>query len=454
MSTMRRLALLALPLALAGPAQAATWSAPATLSQTPHTFVGPPAVDAGATGAALVAWPWQDGTRGGATVGASFAGRGPRGAPFGAQRAAPAGLLDVATYGDSRAVALSQRLAGGAGATGAQRQRLAVAFGATTGAFGAPRTLTVAPIVSRPVLAANDRGQALVGWIEVTRTASGATRRIVRVAERPSSAGFRAPGTLSGSGRADALAAAVGDNGDMVAVIVRDGRVLARVKRHGHGWGAFMELTRADPRAFTRFELRAAVDPQGRIRVVWRRHRFRSSTIPGVRALEGTYLPLGHSRFSPVQVLEPDGAAQPVLRAAGASWVVAYVRDATGGPQPAVRRAGPSTGFGGALAAAPGQGGLRGVDVAADPTAGLVVAWIQPVAGQDGDGQARAAVLAPGAPAFGPVEEVSPAEAVHEVRLLHAEATIAAWTARPEGTGPAVPIAQIRSVVRTATRLP
>jgi hypothetical protein len=452
---MRRLALLAiLPFAAAAaPAHAATWSAPVTLSQTPHTFAGPPAVGAGATGSAIVAWPWQDGVGASAAGGASFAGRGPRGAAFGPERPAPAGLLDVATFADTRVLALAQRLAGGVGAAGAQRQRLAVAFGATTGALGAARTLTVAPILSRPVLAANARGQALVAWIEVTRTAAGATRRIVRVAERPAGGGFGALGTLSGTGHADAVAAAVAGNGDRVVVIARDGRVLARVRRHGRGWGAWAELTRARTGTATRFVLQAAADPSGRLRLVWRRHQFRTSDLPARRSLEGTFLPLGRSRFRPVQVIEADGVREFALRPAGASWALAEVRDAASGPQPAARLAGASATFGPALAAAPGQGGVRGVDAAFDATTGLTVAWIQPIAGQDGDGQARAAVLAPGATAFGPAEAVSPPEAVHEVRLA-GDGPLAAWTARPDGTGPGIPLARIRTVVRSAVRVP
>ena len=452
MSTMRRLVVLLLPVAFAGSARAATWSAPVTLSQTPHTFVGPLRADLGTTGAAIVAWPWQDGIGGGAAVGASVVGGAPRGGAFGPERAAPAGLLDVATYADSRTIALAQRVAGGAGPTGALRQRLSVAFGSTAGTFGAPRPLTVAPIVFLPRLAANRHGQVLVAWVEATRTAAGATRRIVRVAERPSSTGFHAPGTLSGAGRADALAVAVGDNGDMVAVVVRDGRVLARIKRRGHAWGAFAELARAEARSSTRFDLHAAVDARGRIRIVWRRHRFRSAHRPGRLSLEGTVLPRGGSRFRPAQVIEADGAGRPVLRQAGASWVLAYVRDTAGVPRPAVRLAAASGAFGDALEAAPGRGGVRGVDVSYATATGYTVAWVQPVGGQDGDGQAHAAVLAPGATAFGPVEDVSPAEAVHEVRLVGDE-PVAVWSARPDGTGPGVPIAQIRSVVRSATRL-
>ena len=78
------------------------------------------------------------------------------------------------------------------------------------------------------------------------------------------------------------------------------------------------------------------------------------------------------------------------------------------------------------------------------------------MAGQNSDGIVRAATLGPGA-TFGPVEDVSPAEAAHEVRLgtdPRYAGPVALWTARPGGTGPGTPIAQIRTVVRSAVRLP
>jgi hypothetical protein len=449
---MRRLAVLALlPLAgAAAPAHAGTWSAPVTLSQTPHTFAGPLA----AAGTTIIAWPWSDGTGASARSGASFAGTSVPGLSFLPERPAPAGVLDVATYGEEvGTIVLAEREAAGAGPTGARRQRLSIAFGHAAKPLGHARTLTVAPILYRPVMA-NAGGHVLVAWIEDTRTSSGATRRIVRVAERPpEGAPFSAPATLSGTGHADAVAVAVAGNQDAVAVIARDGRVLARVKRQGHRWGTWRALTRAVPGTSTRFQPRAAADGAGRVRVVWRRHQFRTATQPARRSLEGTFLPVGASRFRPVQVIEDDGVRQFALRSRDAGWALAVIHDTPDGPQPAARLAGASTPFGPALAAAPAEGGLRGVDAAFGTTTGLTLAWVVPVAGQDGDGQARAAVLSPDATAFGPVEDVSPAEAVHEVRLV-SEGSVAAWTARPEGTGPGVPIGQIRTVVRAAARMP
>jgi hypothetical protein len=208
---------------MASPAHAATWSPPETLSRTPHTFVGPLQAAAGPTGAAIATWPWQDGTAQHATTGASTAGRRPRGGAFGSERAGPAGLVAVGTFADSRTIALIETPA-----VGAQRMRLSVAYGSTTGSLGAGRTLRVAPILFRPQLAVNSHGSALFAWVEVVRSASG-TRRIVRIAERVSSSASHPPVALPGRGDVQGLAIAVGDRGDAVVAVVRDGRLLGRV---------------------------------------------------------------------------------------------------------------------------------------------------------------------------------------------------------------------------------
>jgi hypothetical protein len=457
---MRRLLPLAPVLALlavAAPVGAATWTAPATVSQTPHLFAGPLALAAGPGGATVVAWPWQDGTGTTARTGAAAAAHAPGATGAGPEHPAPDGLLDVAAYGLTRTVALAQTLAGGSGPTGAQNQRLALAYGRTDGSFSPPRTLATGPIAYRPQLAVDRDGRGLVAWIEVTRTSTGATRRIVRAVERDEHGRLGRATVLSGRGRADALAVAVGDGGDEVLAIAREGKVLARVRRPGRRWGSFFTLARAD--GATQWQLDAGADRRGLVQVVWRRHQLTRSGVPGRQALEAAHMSVGRFTFSAAAVVEPDGASSARLVPGPPGWALAYVEATPDGPRPVLRLAVGSPLFGPARFAAPAQGGLRGADVAYSPAAGWVVAWVQPVAGQDSDGLARAAAVPDGDPSapFGPVEDVSPAEAVHEVRLSDDErggGPLAIWVARPEGTGPGVPIAQIHTVVRSAIRRP
>jgi hypothetical protein len=448
------LAVLLVLLAPAG-ARAATWSAPQTVS-APHTFAGPLSLATAGDGSLIAAWPWQDDVGTDARGGAAAAARPPATSAFTAERAAPAGLIAVAPYATRQTLAVALRgLPGRSGPTGATLQRLKVAFGSSSGGFGSARTLVTAPVLGRPQLAAAGP-RALIAWIEVTRTSSGAVRRVVRAIERAHGR-FGAPFTLSGRGRADVLTAAIGARGDELVAFVRGGDLLARVRRAGHGWGALQRLARAD--GATRWQLTSGVDQRGQVRVVWRRHQLTREGVPGRTALEATALLVGRSAFTTAQTLVTDGASAPALTQTSGGWAVADVETTPDGPRPALHRTQGGSAFGPVEYAAAAQSGARGASVAFSAVGGITVAWVQPVDGQDGDGIARAASLDPGlpAPAFGAVEDVSPAEAVHEVALgadPRAGQPVAVWTARPGGTGPAVPIAPIRSVVRSAARLP
>jgi hypothetical protein len=443
-------------LAAAAPGAGATWSAPQTVS-APHTFAGPLITATGAEGTLVAGWPWQDNIGNDAIGGEAAANRAP-GQAFAPEHPAPDGLVGLATYGLTRTVALAQQgIPGRPGPTGAIRYRLNVAFGTVTGGFGATRTLVTAPVVGQAQIAANRGGTVLIAWIEVTRTSTGATRRIVRAIERRNGR-FGRPFTLSGKGRADTIAIAVGERGDQTTAFVRQGDVLARVRRPGHGWGSQQRVARAD--GGTQWRLLTKIDQRGQVRLVWRRHQLRREAVAGRTALEGTAMLVGRGRFLPAQTILPDGSSTPALVQADSGWALATTATTTEGPRPVLFRTRGTSTFGAPEFAAPAQGGLRGTDVTVTAGSGITLAWVQPVTGQNSDGIIRAAtlctVLGPDA-TFGPVEDVSPAEAAHEVRLAtdaRYGGPVALWTARPGGTGLATPIAQTKTVVRSAVRLP
>jgi hypothetical protein len=438
------LALLVVALAAVPSAGAATWSAPQTVS-APHTFAGPLSLATTFDGSLIAAWPWQDNVGNDALGGEATAAR-PPGGVFDAERGAPDGLVTVAPYARTQTLALAaQGLPGRSGATGAILYRVRAAFGAATGGFGSARTLATAPVIGRPALAtAANSTTALIAYIEVTRTSTGQLRRVVRIIDRRGGA-WSSPSTLSGRGRADALAAAANARGDQVVAFARDGDVLVRVRRTGHGWGSIQRLARAD--GATQWQLAAAVDERGQVRVVWRRHQLRRDGVAGRTALETAALLVGRGTFTSAQTLTADGASATFRIARTAEgWAVATVQATADGPRPVLFRTRGGSRFGPAEYAAPAQGGLRAADVVAS-AAGITVAWVQPLAGQNSDGIARAATLT--ADAFGPVEDVSPAESVHEVRLAADGRTgqpLAVWTARPSGQPP--------SLVRGAARTP
>jgi hypothetical protein len=451
---------------VASPAQAAPWSAPQTVS-APHTFAGPLATAMAQDGTLVAAWPWQDGVDPKGPSGAAAASRPPlpspnaAGAPatsaFGPERPAPAGLVDVVAYGHTRTLALSQQeLSGRPGATGALRYRLRVAAGTLAGGFGAPRTLVTAPVLGRAQIAADARGSVLICWIEASR-AGGRTRRIVRAIQRRDGR-YGAPFTLVGTGRSDIVTAAASSRGDQAIAFVREGRVLARVRRAGHHWGSLFTVARAQ--GPTKWQLVLGIDERGQVRLVWRRHQLNREGAPGRSALEGTAMLVGRGRFSPAQTIQPDGAGAPALAQTAGGWGVATTLATPDGPRPVLYRTlGAGTFATTGIFAAPAQRGLRGVDVTFSAVAGTTIAWIQPIDGQGGDGQVRAASL-PSAipnPAFGPVENAGPAESAHEVRLApdpRAAQPVAVWTARPSGSGPGIPTTQVETVVRSAVRTP
>ncbi|MES1192743.1 MAG: hypothetical protein ABUM26_00345, partial [Solirubrobacterales bacterium] len=149
-----------LPLALAAfaaatpVAGAATWSAPQTVS-APHTFAGPLLTTTGFDGTLVAGWPWQDNVGNDAIGGESTASRAP-GQAFAPEHPAPDGLVGLAPFARTQAIALAQQgIPGRPGPTGAIRYRLNVAFGPLTGGFGRARTLVTAPVVGQAQIAAN-----------------------------------------------------------------------------------------------------------------------------------------------------------------------------------------------------------------------------------------------------------------------------------------------------------
>jgi hypothetical protein len=196
------------------------------------------------------------------------------------------------------------------------------------------------------------------------------------------------------------------------------------------------------------WQLAATFARDGRAVFVWRRHRFSRPGSPDVKALDSATLSPHATRWTAPQHLESREARSPVLGAG----VLAYTEGPNSAATARVRPLGADGRFGAAIDAAPPQGGLRSVS-AVHGAAGLVVGWVIPNPSGDGGGIGYAAAEPPGASSFGPREQVTPNEATFDMRLVGTPAGVRAfWTARPEGTGPSIPVAQIHTVVRTALR--
>jgi hypothetical protein len=437
---MRRLLILALLALVVVPAAgAATWTAPQTVSK-PHEFVGPVITTTSFDGSAVAVWPWQDNVGDDAVGGWAEAARPSSLTPvgFGAERTAPDGTAQIGAFAKSQVLALSEQATGHPGPTGAILYDIVASFAPVGGGFSSARRLATAPVLGQPQLATSG-STALVTWVEVTRTSSGGIRRVVRAIDRRNGAWGKAY-TLSGTGRANTLTAAASTNGDQVVAFDRDGKVLVRVRRHGHSWGAITTL--ATQNGSTQWQLAAGIDARGQVRVVWRRHQLSRSGVPGIQAIETAARLVGRTTFTRAQTLTANGASSFRLASIPQGWAVADVEH----DQPIVHRTTGGSQFVGGQAAAPAQSGTRGADVTWSPVGGITVAWVQPLNGLT-DGIARAASYENGA--WSAVEDVSPAETVHDVRLTtdaRAGQPVAIWTARPSGRPP--------SLVRSATRRP
>jgi hypothetical protein len=415
--------------ALAVIAAAAAWSAPQTVS-APHTFEGPLY-----TGGALAAWNWQDGIGQKAPTGAGLVTVS-NGA-VSTEQAAPDGLVGAQAY-DGGVVELASRQID----TRGRRWRVSVKDGAKT------TTLATAFVLFRPQLSVAGDGSAIASWVELH-----GRRQIVRAATRVRTGRWSKAFTLSGRGQTTVLADAAGDqSGNFLVAFVRNGRLLARVRQAKGHWGAAHLLQRAVGK--THWQLLAAATEFGGMQLAWVRHRFTQPGHPGVRELFAAAMPGAtiHPAWRKVQRVERDNAVAPRFFLGLGFPMLAY---AFGPNSHAVPRIRVSNGaeFGPPLDAAPAQGGVRSVSATFDRRDGLVAGWVIPNPSGDGGGIGYAAVTGPSGSTFGPREQVTPNEAAFDMDLVNEPDGVRAfWTARPGGTGPSVPVSQVKTVVRTAMR--
>ena len=215
-------------------AAAPPWSAPESVSSS-SLVVEAPDVLVAADGRAVATWRWS-GPRpkgGSAPGGTRLAVREPGALDFGAERAAPRFVTPLVTYGQSRVLGLDLRRRSG------DRVSLRARFGRSDGTFESPRTISTytegrgSPSLAEPV-------GDLAAWIATT--SSG--RRVVRAAIR-SGGGFGRPITLRGRGRTNDVVAGRA-LGVMFVAWERAGEVEARVKLTSRrSWGPVQRLGRA-----------------------------------------------------------------------------------------------------------------------------------------------------------------------------------------------------------------
>lgn len=288
------------------------------------------------------------------------------------------------------------------------------AFGSTRdGRTGEARTLARGLVLAgRPVLAVNDRGEAAAAWIE---DRSDVSDRLWLALRRPGQA-FATPTVLLGKGNLSGVDVAFGEGGDLVVAAVRnvDGRarIVARVRRAGHGFGEVQDL--GPNRGIA--TVRAAMAPTGRAVVAWGTqdggieanvpYRVYAAVKPaGPRSFRDATLldeaPIAAYPAGPPQLgIARDGTAtvawsMPVRVQAGSRELAFPVRTATTGTD-AVFRAPLDSGA---------TGAVRDVAVNVDGATAVTVARLD-LQGPAGDA-AVALVRPPGAALFGPPETIA-----------------------------------------------
>jgi hypothetical protein len=445
-------------LAVAGPATAATWTAPTSIS-TPHTFVlGLEAASTG-DGSIVADWGFQDGTGTASTRGARGASLAPGAAAFGAERTLPRDTERVLPYARRSVAALifTQGFAAGG------RDRLAVAFGSADGpALGTARTIVTDDVAFRPAFAMGPDGTGLVAWIA---RASGA-RRVVKVALRAPGGRFGTPSIIAGTGRANTVTAAVGPQGQRLVAFERDGHLFSRVREPGHNWGSVQDLGAVAQGTDNRPA--GLITSGGRAMLADVHRQLSEGGDAGPLLVDAWVRPVGASRFGARQRLEQaDGvaASDPALVPGdGRGAVLAWAGGDPGAPAtpdgPSTRVRASVTGadgrFGAAQPLSPAAQPVKAVAAAGNGSA-VIVSWVRIDPASDGDGQVLAAVRPVGG-AFGAPEAVSPSENASETAPGFTRTPdnrpLVLWAARPEGEGPGVPIGSIRTFVRVAQRQP
>jgi hypothetical protein len=438
----RRLAALAWLLGLALPAMAVAdppWS-PAQNVSLAHLFVDPVAVTASGDGTALAWWAWQDGVGQSADSGWSLASHPAGAGAFGPERPAPANLVAVAAYAQTRAIALTDRAIGSA-AIG--RTRLSVAFGSTAGSFGAAHTIADGPRLDRPVLAANPRGDAAIAYFQDR----GVDNDRVLVSVRRAGGSFGAPFQV-GHGRLRSVAVAVGPRGDVLVAWDAAGVIRARYRAPSSTGFQPIETISSDPTDFA--QIRAAVADGGRCYLAWSAQLLTEGGTRGPVFNEVAVRPSGH-RFRTAQRLERDGSnrsqAPIAIATEGRDATVAWTGFDGANARVRVASTDPAAHFGAPQDVSPaGRDGVVS-DLAAAGGTRLVV-WDN---GSFDANQVFAALAPPGAP-FGAAEAVSEAQEARAGRAVLAPAPTIVWTNRPAGSHPPGGIAAVQTFAQAATR--
>jgi hypothetical protein len=459
---------LALGSAQSMPSLAAGWS-PAVTVSAPHEMISNLGLASGPSGD-MVFWRFYDLAPPADQIfgppGASYAVAAPSG-PFGVPRWLPASYASgplVALGGGGVAQLILRR-------AGVNTAKPSVAIGDVSGRFGSPLPIPGTVWVGRASLAGNLNSELLLAWISSPRTGHRQVWASVRLPGR----GFAAPQLISSAANGMAVTAAVGPGAhgtatsgraasDMVVVFdSKRGRMLVRVRLHGHGWGAVADI---GPAAVGNENDVATpyIGRNGRIVVAWYHRQLSEGGEQGPSYTQIAVRPPNRGTFLPAQTLaksQNGPLAGEVALAGGEGYppLLAFLATASSSEStPARSVVMVSTSHGDRFSAArtispPGQW-ASGVAGTIGP-GGPIVTWLggpnPPFSALSPGAAVYAALGAPAGNRLGAPVEVSPAEHVQSAVPLHSEdgdRWIIAWSGLPQFLSPQ---STGRSVVRVTT---
>jgi hypothetical protein len=304
-----------------------------------------------------------------------------------------------------------------------------------------------------PALAANDRGRVALAYVQRLR----GRRRAVRLAERRPGGAFGAPRIVDGSFGAMGVAVAVGRRGDLAVAWKRRGWVEARVRPAGGRLGPVLRLARS-PRLPD--VLRVAVTPRGAVWVAWAATREFEVGFDTPYQIRFAMRPAGARRFRPARQLDgnarvaevagmdlavdPDGTAFVAWsRWDGANLRARLATVSTDGRSVARR-----------TLSQPAYDAAIEQVVTSQRAGEALVAWERLDAPREIGTQVLAGLVEPGGRYAGE-EMVSDADRAPQPWADFDPVTGAptiVWSQRIGPDGPFVPVDQLQTVARTATR--
>jgi hypothetical protein len=270
---------------------------------------------------------------------------------------------------------------------------------------------------------------------------------------------------IRGTGRADAVSAAIDDNGSLVVAWARDGRIEARVHRHRFGFGKVQVLGSAATGAENRIV--TAVTISLRVYVAWSSRQLSEGGNVALYEVRAALRPAGSERFRETQLLERAPGAQPqearlalgvaLDGSATLAWTAAQPVPGSVRPRFAARvsTANQLGAFEPPRTISPLGHDAAVSDLAVSVRNEALVLWSRLDDVQEVGVQVFAARRRTGSTAFDPAEPVSPPGERARVPAVaydpRSGRPTVVWSARVGPEGPGVPIARVRTYLRAAT---